>query len=132
MYASKHTNYKPTIKEESEWQKNTVKYHRSSQKNGGNIFGITTNGTIINDEIYKTLVNDFKYSLTISIDGNKLTHDLNRKYINGNGSYDEAIRTAVKLLKVRPDLRVRMTINTETVDSLYENILSLKIMVLII
>ena len=88
-------------------------------------FGITTNGTIINDEIYKTLVNDFKYSLTISIDGNKLTHDLNRKYINGNGSYDEAIRTAVKLLKVRPDLRVRMTINTETVDSLYENILSL-------
>jgi uncharacterized protein len=51
-------------------------------------FGITTNGTLINDEVAKYFY-DNNFSLTISIDGPKKINDSQRYYKNGNSAYKE-------------------------------------------
>lgn len=88
-------------------------------------FGITTNGTIVSEEIFKFLTENFHYSLSISLDGNRKTHNMNRKLKNGAGSYEIVIKNAKKFLAIRDDVRIRMTINSKTVDSLYSSIDSL-------
>lgn len=50
-------------------------------------FSITTNGTIINDEILELLSNEYE-NVSISIDGTKEAHDQNRVYKNYSGSFD--------------------------------------------
>lgn len=88
-------------------------------------FGITTNGTIISEEIVKFLTDNFHYSLSISIDGNALTHDLNRRLKNGEGSYRIVIKNAKRFLEKREDIRIRMTVNSRTVGSLSSNVYNL-------
>ncbi len=58
---------------------------------------LNTNGTLIykNNSIKNLLLkykNNFK-KLGISIDGPKEIHDLNRKYLNGKGSYEDIIKS---------------------------------------
>lgn len=50
------------------------------------IYGITTNGTIFNDEIINYLI-EKNFNLKVSIDGGKDAHDINRCFHNGAGSY---------------------------------------------
>lgn len=52
-------------------------------------FGITTNGTLLNDEKIDYLVAN-KFDVTISVDGPREIHDINRFFKNKkkNGSYD--------------------------------------------
>lgn len=89
------------------------------------LFGVTTNGTLLNDEIIEFLCANFKYSLSISIDGIKAAHDKNRTFINGDGTFDIVINNALKVLSKRPDLRVRMTFDSSTVKELYNNVIYL-------
>lgn len=84
-------------------------------------FAITTNGTLINDEIERYLCKEF-YSISLSIDGNKLSHDANRIFKNGKGTYDSIINSFLRILENRPDTRARMTVNTDTVTNLYTNV----------
>ena len=49
-------------------------------------YSITTNGTIMNNEILEWLVNN-RVHLKLSIDGTMETHDRNRKTKHGIGSY---------------------------------------------
>lgn len=50
-------------------------------------FGIITNGTIINEKILN-LIKKFKIAVTVSIDGPKEVHDMQRKFKKGAGSFD--------------------------------------------
>lgn len=84
-------------------------------------FAITTNGTLIDEEIERYLCDEF-YSISLSIDGDKLSHDYNRIFNNGKGTYDSIIKNCCGMLEKRPDTRARMTINTDTVPKLYSNI----------
>lgn len=88
-------------------------------------FGITTNGTLCTDEIADFLCENFTYSLTISIDGIKELHNKHRRLKSGNGTYDLAIVTALKLLHRRRDTRVRMTITADTVSGLSAGVIHL-------
>lgn len=88
-------------------------------------YGITTNGTILTKDILECLVTNFKYSLSISIDGSKETHDEKRRLKNGKGSYDIVIQNAKKILQKCQDVRVRMTVDSTTVDKLYCNVCAL-------
>lgn len=97
----------------------------SVRKNKKISFGVTTNGTLLNDEIINFLCENFQYSLSVSIDGNKEIHDQNRKFANGKGSFDLVINNALKVLQKRKDVRIRMTFNTKSVNSLCDNILYL-------
>lgn len=73
-------------------------------------FAITTNGTLLSDEII-SYCRGKKIAFLISFDGPKEVQDYNRPSKEGNfSSYDEAIRGIKKLLPEIPDTNVRATI----------------------
>ncbi|HGD0427830.1 TPA: radical SAM protein [Streptococcus agalactiae] len=96
---------------------------KSNALNKDSKFELTTNGTLINEEI-ANFINEHDFKVTVSLDGNKSEHDKNRVFLNGEGSYAETI-IGLKTLRniVGPNkIFLRLTITPDTVDSLYENI----------
>lgn len=79
--------------------KKIVIYCREKEKENGKKFkfSVSTNGTIINDEIIN-FIKKYDISVTISIDGPKSTHDRYRCYMSGKGSFDLIEVTIKKLL----------------------------------
>ncbi len=84
-------------------------------------FSMTTNGTLLTEEISKYICDNILY-LSISLDGTKKTHDTNRVFPNGDGTYEIVAGKFIDLLKRRPDIRVRTTFNIKTVASLFEDV----------
>ena len=79
--------------------KRCVEYAKSQVEGKRIRFNITTNGTLLNDHIVDYLVeNDF--SLGISIDGPEQEHNVNRKFANGDGSFN-AIMDNIRRVKER-------------------------------
>jgi len=62
-------------------------------------YSITTNGTLLNDEVIDFLV-EKDVSLSISLDGSKEEHDKHRKFRSGSGSFD-CIMDRLRHLKER-------------------------------
>lgn len=85
-------------------------------------FDMTTNCSLLTDEMIDYLCKHFPRGLSISIDGNKETHELNRKCINGDVGYDIIFSNALKILEKCSYVRVRMTYTRETVKNLFENV----------
>lgn len=85
-------------------------------------YAITTNGTLINDNIAKFLVQN-KFNVTISIDGTEEIHNKFRVDSNGKGSYNKAIDGLRLLKSIKPIIRSTITPKTlniiEIVNSLY-------------
>ena len=61
---------------------------------------LTTNGTLLNDEIIQFL-NDNRVMVVLSLDGGKEMHDAMRPFPNQTGSYDAAVRGFKKIIKSR-------------------------------
>lgn len=85
------------------------------------IFLTTTNATILNDEIIDFIVNEMP-DITVSIDGTKETHDKNRPFKSGLGSHDIALENSLKLLKLLPNIRLRMTFDSDSAGDLYKDV----------
>jgi uncharacterized protein len=66
-------------------------------------FGVQTNGTLLTEEILDTLYRS-NVRIGVSIDGDQMANDLNRRYRNGNSSYD-AVHRGVALIRSRPEWR---------------------------
>lgn len=84
-------------------------------------FSATSNGTLLNDEMILFIqqeIDDF----TISMDGNAKTQNYSRPFADGRATFEIVEKNLRKILKVKPDLRVRMTYNHQTVKDLYENV----------
>ena len=80
---------------------------------------MTTNGTVFEKDIYDFIKG--KVQISVSIDGNRTTNDTNRIYPNGESSFDKAMET-LKFLKEQGEyIRVRMTVNKETLPAMAEN-----------
>lgn len=88
------------------------------------VFDMTTNGTIMNKEIISYIKKKID-SISISIDGTKYSHDLNRVFKDGIGSYDIVISNTKKLLSEGIKLRARMTFNSKNIEQLYEGVKSM-------
>lgn len=84
-------------------------------------FSMTTNATILTEEIEKFLVCNID-ELSVSIDGECLSHDLNRVFSDGKGTYSIVEKNVIKLLSEKKNIRARMTIVPETVNKLSKNI----------
>ncbi|MBM3326409.1 MAG: radical SAM protein [Calditrichaeota bacterium] len=65
-------------------------------------FSLTTNGTLLNNQIIDWLVKN-KFAITISIDGPSKIHDKSRKYINGKGSHKDVIGSIFRIAGSFPD-----------------------------
>lgn len=80
------------VKEITEKAYNTFKNLRATA-----LFFITTNGTLINDEI-ANFFNLYKYKVLISFDGEDYTHNSMRVFHNGEGSHNTVLNN-IRFLK---------------------------------
>ena len=87
--------------------------------------GITTNGTLLDDERIKFL-KDNKISLLFSIDGDKMTQDYNRPYADGKGSFDSLTDIIPKISKNFSRVTFRGTVIPDTCEYTFENIMFAK------
>ena len=76
--------------------KKCVDYAESRHTGHEWLFAITTNCTLLTEEKIRFFA-EKKFTLTASIDGYKESHDANRVYPNGEGSFDIAISNLKKL-----------------------------------
>jgi len=82
----------------------------------------TTNGILLDSKTVRFLV-DNKVAISISIDGDRETHNLNRCSKNGKDVYDLIMRNMRYMLENNVDFAVRMTVTANNVHLLYKNIL---------
>lgn len=78
--------------------KDTIDYINSKKSKTKFYYGITTNGTLLDDDFIKYMKENQFISIAYSIDGTKLSHDLNRLTINGKGTFDIVEKNAKNLL----------------------------------
>ncbi|WDV45240.1 radical SAM protein [Clostridiaceae bacterium M8S5] len=85
---------------------------------------LTTNGTILDDEILDVIVKNNMH-IKISIDGNKETHNGNRKFKNNKGTFDVIAGNIKKILKVHNNVVGRITLNKRYINSFKDDVLFL-------
>lgn len=90
--------------------KKTVIYaEKRAHENNKNIqFAITTNATLVTQQI-ADFIKEHRFSINVSVDGNKVTHDLHRKYKNGEGTYDDVVNGLKKMSGNLVTIRSTMT-----------------------
>lgn len=67
-------------------------------------FYITTNGTLINDQI-ADFFERYRFNVYFSIDGDSESHDMYRRYSNGRGSFDDVMANYERIRK-RPNIHI--------------------------
>jgi uncharacterized protein len=88
-------------------------------------FGATTNCTLLTEEIVQWLKKQ-NFGFNCSIDGLSGTHNTNRIYPNGSGSWDDAWRGLSLIRKyINPNPQVRWTVTPSTVKGLADGIKTL-------
>lgn len=75
---------------EFELIKRCVEYSRKHVEGKKLLFNMTTNGTLLDDEIMRFLAEN-KFQVLISLDGSKEEHDASRVYESGKGTFDTII-----------------------------------------
>ncbi len=86
------------------------------------MFGSTTNGVLLNNEIINFICENFDWNLSLSLDGDRIANECNRFYGKYSNLYDNVIENASKILNQRPDLRIRATYTKESLKRLHINI----------
>ena len=81
---------------------------------------LTTNGTLLNEEIM-TFFDENNIGMLFSVDGDKKTQDINRPYHSGKGSFDDLEKVIDLVIKHRPYMTFRATIDPPTHKELYKN-----------
>ncbi len=88
-------------------------------------YGLTTNGTLLDDDIIEFLAQAMPLGLTLSVDGNEGVHNRNRKLANGRGSYELVDQYLEKIIKQIPECRARATYTHNTVNDLSKSVIHL-------
>ena len=70
-------------------------------------FSVTTNGTLLSDDIIHYLDKQ-KISVMLSLDGPKEVHDLNRVFEDGKGTFDVIATNIQRIKKIAPELAERL------------------------
>lgn len=96
----------------------TVQYalDKGKQLNKNFTFSMTTNGTLITPKI-QSFLDQYKFGVQISIDGNEKTQDFNRFYKGGQGSYN-IILEKTKDMRETHRLRARGTVTPAELEVL--------------
>lgn len=91
--------------------KKIVTYIESNCEGKEFTYMITTNATLLSDDIVDYLV-EKNFVLMISIDGPKNIHNLNRCFENGIGSYDIIMNNLLRMKERYPDYYQKCSTNT--------------------
>lgn len=81
-------------------------------------FSITTNGLLYSSKKVQNFITRHKSKLKISIsfDGNKVKHDLNRVFPNGKGSYDLVLQNVKLWISQFEDISAKMVISKADIN----------------
>lgn len=92
-------------------------------KNLGYTYAMTTNGILVDQEIID-LINKYNIRIQISLDGQKRSHDLNRIFYNGEGSFDLVLEKLKELRSKCPDsiITVACVVTPDTVQNFSQNL----------
>ncbi|WP_415930251.1 radical SAM protein [Zhenpiania hominis] len=85
-------------------------------------FDIITNGTLVHNEIQDWVMERCeRYNITLSLDGKKETHDMNRPIQSGKSSFDLIDLNFFR--KMKSNCAIRMTISDITLPFFAENVI---------
>lgn len=101
--------------------KDSVEYsNQIAEKKGQKVkFSITTNGSLLSEKDVELFANN-PFTVCISLDGNKKTHNIHRKNHQGRGSYDNTIERLSLFNKIgKPEqLSARSTVTPKSMNLL--------------
>jgi len=100
----------------------TVEHAKSKKTRTKFYFSMTTNGVLLDKDCIRYLKNNDFISISYSIDGDEITHNENRIFENGKGSFETVKENAVNLLKEFKNVIAMMVINKNNVQELSNNI----------
>ena len=90
---------------------NAIEYATKSISGKKITFGMTTNGTLLDNEFLEKVA-DVDLAIMVSMDGPKEIQDENRFYGDGSGSFDDLYQNIVNLRNNFPSLYEKLTFNT--------------------
>ncbi|MGW8959351.1 radical SAM protein [Paenibacillus sp. NPDC055715] len=94
-----------------------------SRLSGNVVFSMTTNGTTHSKDRLDYVANQVE--LTVSVDGKQESHDINRVYKSGHGSYTHVMKTINYLNNKKQFYRLRMTVTANNVMHFADNYIDL-------
>lgn len=91
--------------------KRCVDYCRMIFKRKKVSFNLTTNASLLSDEVIKYFEKE-KFSVMVSLDGPQEVHDKNRTFADGKrGTYNTVIERIERIREIAPDLLANVTFN---------------------
>lgn len=102
--------------------KNTIDYINSKKCETTFYYGITTNGTLLDDDFIKYMKDNNFINIAYSIDGMRETHDLNRKTRDGRGTFDIVEKNAKKVLSNFDEVVAMHVITKNNLYNLSKNV----------
>lgn len=93
---------------------------KAAEKGFEPLLSIATNGTLINDEVLNFL-EKYKFRVELSLDGDELSHNLNRPMRSGGNSYKSVVKNIPALQKRAGHLAVVGVISPQTVEHIAHN-----------
>ena len=100
--------------------KKTVSYAKKKFTKKNVLFKITTNGTLLNKEKIAFLKKNNFY-IALSLDGDKLSHDNNRTFLNRNGSFTSSKKYLPDLVSYN-NFNLNMVITPYNLENLTRNV----------
>ncbi len=83
-------------------------------------YGLVTNGVLFNERV-KEFLQKYNFDVTLSLDGDELSHDVNRKLKNGMGSYFLIEKNIDNLLGYNKKVAVNMVIASNNYRKFFNN-----------
>ena len=102
-----------------DFYKSILKYIKNEKINTNFIFTIQTNGTLINEE-WAEFFRRNNFLTGISLDGTERIHNNNRKKHNGEGTFQEVMKSVRLLEKYGAEFNILTVVTKELADSIEE------------
>lgn len=100
----------------------TINYINSIKSKTKFYFGITTNGTLLDEQFINYMKKNGFINIAYSFDGTKETHDLNRITSIGEGTFDIVEKNAIELLKFHKNVVAMIVVTKNNIAKLKENV----------
>ncbi len=102
--------------------RDTIDYINTKKSKTNFYYGITTNGTLLDEDFIKYMKNNKFIYVAYSIDGMEETQNLNRKTADGKGTFDIVEKNAKKLLELYDGAISMSVITRNNLSQLYKNV----------
>lgn len=110
----------PLLKKDMIYQ--TIEYIKSKRSKTKFYFGMTTNGTLIDDEFINFMKKNKFINIAYSFDGVKDVQNLNRITLDQNGSFDIVEHNAKKVIKELDNVVAMVVVTKNNIEKLEESV----------